>query len=110
VVSERRGDLDSADRAYRQALYEDPSLTQAHKNLGDVAYRRGEHPEALQHYTRAIALEPDFGDDVYAKLGNLCYKLMRPADATAYWERALALNPDNVIVRNNLEVVSDAAR
>jgi tetratricopeptide (TPR) repeat protein len=109
VVSERRGDLDSADRAYRQALDEDPSLAQAHKSLGDVAYRRGAHPEALQHYTRAVELQPDLGDDVYAKLGNICYKLTRLADAAAYWERALALNPDNVIVRNNLEAIGDAS-
>ena len=40
VISERRGDLDNADRSYRHALDEDPTLAQAHKNLGDQALLR----------------------------------------------------------------------
>lgn len=108
LLSERRGDLDNADRAYRRVIEEDASIAQAHKNLGDVAYRRGSHHEALQHYMRATELEPALGDDVYARTGNLLYKLRRMDEAVQCWQKALALNPDNTIVRNNLEIVAHA--
>ena len=109
MISERRGDLDNADRAYRQALDEDGTIAQAHKNLGDVAYRRGSHDEALQHYMRAAEIDPQLGDDLFAKIGNILYKLRKLDQAVGHWQKALQLNPDNAIVRNNLEIVSHAA-
>jgi tetratricopeptide (TPR) repeat protein len=108
VISERRGDLDNADRAYRRAIDEDPAIPQAHKNLGDVAYRRGSHVEALQHYLRAVDIDPELGDDTWARIGNLHYKAQRRDDAIASWQRALELNPGNTIVRNNLEIAAHA--
>ena len=108
VIHERRGDLESADRSYRQALDIDPLLPQTHKNLGDLAYRRGLHPDAIQHYQRAAELAPDLGDDTYAKLGNLLYKARKVEAALAHWQKALELNPDNEIVRNNLENAAHA--
>jgi tetratricopeptide (TPR) repeat protein len=109
VISERRGDLDSADRCYRRVIEEDPAIPQGHKNLGDVAYRRGAHAEALQHYLRATELDPALGGDVYARIGNLLYKKRRLDEAVQYWRKALELNPGNAIVRNNLEIVAHAA-
>jgi tetratricopeptide (TPR) repeat protein len=109
LISERRGDLHEADRAFRQALDEDASLPQAHKSLGDVCYRRGAHSEALDSYSQAVRLDAKLGDDVFAKIGNLLYKERRLEDAVASWRKALELNPGNSIVRNNLEIVADAA-
>jgi tetratricopeptide (TPR) repeat protein len=109
LLAERRGDLDSADRSYRRAIREDATLAQAHKSLGDVAYRRGAHQEALHCYLRATELAPRLGDDVYARLGNLMYKSRRTDAAVEYWRQALELNPANTIVRNNLEIVAHAA-
>jgi tetratricopeptide (TPR) repeat protein len=109
LVSERRGDLNEADRAYRQAIDEDATLAQASKSLGDVCYRRAAHGEALEAYLRAIELDARLGDDVYAKVGNLLYKDRRMEEAINHWQKALELNPGNVIVRNNLEIVADAA-
>ena len=105
LLHERRGDLDAADRAYRRVLEEDPSIAQAHKNLGDVAYRRGLLEESLEHYRRATELESSLGDDVYAKLGNLYFRSHNTEQATKAWTRALELNPDNEVVRNNLQIV-----
>jgi tetratricopeptide (TPR) repeat protein len=109
VISERRGDLDNADRSYRRVIEEDPNIAQAHKNLGDVAYRRGSHVEALEHYMRAVDIDPAIGDDAFAKIGNLLYKSRKRDEAVGYWQKALELNPDNTIVRNNLEIVEHAA-
>lgn len=108
AIAERRGEFILAERYYRQVVDEDPHLVHAHKNLGDVAYRRSAHDEALEHYRRAISIDPAFGDDVYAKLANIHYKRKERDDALKYWQRALELNPDNHVVRNNIEIVTSA--
>jgi tetratricopeptide (TPR) repeat protein len=108
VIAERRGDLAGADRAHRRAIETDATLPQAHKNLGDVAYRRAEHQEALQHYMRAAQLDPNLGDDVFARIGNLLYRKQRVDAAVGYWRKALQLNPANQIVRNNLNNAAHA--
>jgi tetratricopeptide (TPR) repeat protein len=108
VISERRGDLDDADRCYRQVLMEDSSMAQAHKNLGDICYRRGAHDEALALYVRAAEVNPQLGDDLYARIGNLLYKNRHVDSAIEYWRRALDLNPGNLIVRNNLQIAGHA--
>jgi tetratricopeptide (TPR) repeat protein len=109
AISERRGDLDNADRSYRRVIDEDPGIAQAHKSLGDVAYRRGSHVEALEHFMRAVDIDPALGDDAFAKIGNLLYKSRKMDEAVGFWQKALELNPGNSIVRNNLEIVEHAA-
>jgi tetratricopeptide (TPR) repeat protein len=109
VIAERRADLVAAERSYRSAAEEDPGSAQAHKNLGDLAYRRGAYDVALEHYARAIQLAPNLGDDVYTRLGNLYYRQMERERALECWEAALRLNPMNRVVRNNLEVSGHAA-
>ncbi|MGH7554163.1 MAG: tetratricopeptide repeat protein, partial [Longimicrobiales bacterium] len=108
LLAERRGDLDTAERHYTQAVELDPTVVQAHKNLGDVAYRRGAHEHALSLYQRAAELAPDLGDDLYAKLGNLHYRARNRDGAIRCWKRALELNPRNDAVRNNLDIVAHA--
>jgi tetratricopeptide (TPR) repeat protein len=109
AISERRGEFGLSERYYRQVVDEDPSLVHAHKNLGDVAYRKSQHEEAAEHYRRALSIDPDFGDDVYAKLANIHYKKKERDEAVKYWTRALELNPNNRVVRNNLEIVATAS-
>jgi tetratricopeptide (TPR) repeat protein len=109
AIAERRGEYSLAERYYRQVTDEDSNLVHAHKNLGDVAYKRSAHDEAAEHYRRAIGIDPDFGDDVYAKLGNIAYKQRLREEAMRYWQRALQINPENQVVRNNLDIVAGAA-
>ncbi|HEY0671363.1 MAG TPA: tetratricopeptide repeat protein, partial [Longimicrobiales bacterium] len=109
AIAERRGEYSLAETYYRQVTDDDAHVVHAHKNLGDVAYKRSAHDEAAEHYRRVIDIEPDFGDDVYAKLGNIAYKQQLREEAMRYWQRALELNPDNQVVRNNLDIVAGAA-
>lgn len=108
AISERRGEYSLAERYYRQVTDEDSHLVHAHKNLGDVAYKRSAIQEAAEHYKRVIAMDPEFGDDVYAKLGNIAYKQQLRENAVRYWQKCLELNPDNQVVRNNLDIVAGA--
>jgi tetratricopeptide (TPR) repeat protein len=109
LLNERRGDLEAARQLYRRVVELDPSLVQAQKNLGDIAYAQGSDEEALRLFQRASELDPELGDDLYTKLGNLHYRSRNREGAVRYWTRALDLNPDNGVVRNNLEIVAHAA-
>ena len=108
LFAERKGEYQGAERRFRQVIEEDPSIVQAHKNLGDVAYRRGAHEDALTFYQRALELDANLGDDTYAKMGNVLYKMRKRDEALVHWQRALDLNPRNQVVRNNIEIVQSA--
>ncbi|MEX2284695.1 MAG: DUF4388 domain-containing protein [Gemmatimonadota bacterium] len=108
LIAERKGEYAAAETWFRSVIEEDPTLVQAHKNLGDVAYRRGAHDDALEHLERALQLDPALGDDTYAKVGNIYYKKRDRDAAIRHWSRALELNPKNQVVRNNIEIVQDA--
>jgi hypothetical protein len=53
------GQAARAAASFREALDLEAGSVQACIGLGDVAARRGEHLLAMEHYDRAIALEPD---------------------------------------------------
>lgn len=109
AIYERRGELNRAHDLYQMSFEDEPSLAQASKNLGDVFYRNGSYDDAAEAYERAVRLDPDLGDDVYAKLGNVYYKGRDRERAVQMWIRALELNPENEVVRTNLELVRGAA-
>ncbi len=108
AVAERKGNLDAAERYYHLAAEEAPALAHIHKNLGDVAYRRGRHDDAVEEYRKAIELDPKLGDETYFKLGNLLFKRLDKDNARQCWEKALELNPGNAVVRANLELLAHA--
>lgn len=107
-VAERRADMAAAERAYQAAAESDPALPQPHRNLGDLAYRRGIDEEALEHYRRAAELAPSLGDELYTRLADVHYRRNERQQAIACWRRAIELNPDNETARNHLEVVARA--
>ncbi len=61
----RRGDAAGADTLLRQALNRDvDDKTDAESLLGEVALRRGDAPEAEQHFRAALARRPGFGPSI----------------------------------------------
>ena len=108
VVLEQRGETDVAEAFYLRAVQQSTPPPQAHKNLGDLAYRRGDEAGARAHYERAVRLDPALGDDTYLKLGELAYTDGDSEGARELWQRALELNPGNEVVRTNLALVTKA--
>lgn len=106
AVLERRGEGGAAEALYLRAVSQTPAPPQAHRNLGDLAYRRGDQAGARAHLERAVRIDPELGDDTYLKLGNLAYREGDRDQAGQYWRRALELNPENEVVRTNLELVA----
>jgi tetratricopeptide (TPR) repeat protein len=109
VVLEAREQGAAAEALYLRALSATPTPPQAHKNLGDLAYRRGDQAGARAHFERAVRIDPALGDDVYFKLGNISYKEGDRDLALQHWRRALELNPRNEVVRTNLQLAAASA-
>ncbi len=109
VVLEAREQGAAAEALYLRAVSSQPTPPQAHKNLGDLAYRRGDHAGARAHFERAVRLDPELGDDIYLKLGNLSYREGDRELALQHWRRALELNPRNEVVRTNLQLAASSA-
>jgi tetratricopeptide (TPR) repeat protein len=105
AVLERRGQLEAAEALYKRAVAVDPTPPQAHKNLGDQAWARGDDEGARIQYEKAVKLSGRLGDDVYLRLGTLAYKDNDRDVALLLWRRALDLNPHNEAVRTNLEML-----
>jgi tetratricopeptide (TPR) repeat protein len=94
-VRERQGKPDSAEELYLKAVSLPNPTPQAHKNLGDFAFRRGDVAGARAHFEKAVNLDPRLGDDVYAKLGAIALREDDVEWARMLWQRALELNPEN---------------
>src|SRR5258708_37298567 len=79
------------------AIDEQPDL---HYNLG-LAHWALEHPaEAVRHWSRALALNPNFAQ-AHMNLGNALREEGRVTDALAHLRRALQLQP-SPFTHNNL--------
>ena len=92
IVAHQTGDLDAAERGYRQLLDAVPDHAAALTNLASVVARRGETDEAEQLYRRAIAANPGALDARF-NLGNLYRRLKRPREAAAEFEAVLRGSP-----------------
>jgi len=106
VVLEERGEAAAAEALYLRAVGESLTPPQAHRNLGDLALRRGDQAGARAHYERAVRLDPNLGDEAFQRLGTLFYEDGDHDTARQLWRRALELNPENHVARTNLGLVA----
>lgn len=108
AVLDHRGDHEAAEQYFTRALSAGTELpAQAHKNLGDQAFRRGDTSGARSHYERAIRTAPSLGDDVFLRLGKISLEDADRRMAILLLKRAIELNPGNKEARACLEELSD---
>jgi predicted O-linked N-acetylglucosamine transferase (SPINDLY family) len=93
LAAHQTGDLDAAERGYRQLLDAAPEHAAALTNLASIVARRGAAPEAEQLYARAVAADPGHADARFNR-GNLFRRLGRPHEAAADYEEVLRARPD----------------
>ena len=86
------GERDRAAAAFTEAISVDPTLARAHNGLGVIAAERKDYPAALEHWQRAVSLDPSDFRTLF-NLGDLLITLGRPREARPYWERYLATAP-----------------
>ena len=91
----RPGDMDAAAEQYRQAIESDPTLADAHYNLGVLLINRGSTAEAIAEFTDALKYNPDQANAHY-NLANCLERQGKYAAAMVSWRTALRLQPHNV--------------
>jgi tetratricopeptide (TPR) repeat protein len=76
VVAKQGGDLDGAEKLFREAVEIDPELVEGYVALASVAHERGDFATAATQAERALELDPDnllalqLRFDAYRQLGD----------------------------------------
>jgi tetratricopeptide (TPR) repeat protein len=77
AAEKARKEFEKAARAFRSAVADDPSLYQAHTELGFALRKLGNYEESLAAYEQALALQPgytaaiEYRAEAYLGLGRL---------------------------------------
>jgi predicted O-linked N-acetylglucosamine transferase (SPINDLY family) len=99
------GDLESAERTYREILRQMPSHAPTLSNLGALLVKTGREDEAVRCYQLAITSDPYFADPQY-NLGNVHRRANRLVEAADRFRACLQINPNHTAAAYNLGVVS----
>jgi DNA-binding transcriptional MerR regulator len=94
-------DPGAAADAYRQAVTLDPTLADAHVNLGRLRHEAGDAGEAETHYRQALTIRPDDATAAF-NLGVALEDLRRDSEAIETYERAVELDPTHADAFFNL--------
>ncbi|MBI4203860.1 MAG: tetratricopeptide repeat protein [Betaproteobacteria bacterium] len=100
VAFHQRGDLDQAERLYREVVSQAPAHFDALHLLGVVQYLQGRHEAALELIGRALKLNRSSAA-AHLNMGNALLALQRLEEALASYDRALALKHDYADALNN---------
>lgn len=107
AVLDRKGDHEAAEQYFLRVLTAGSTVpAQAHKNLGDQAFRRGDKAGAQVHYTDAVQVDPALGDGVFLRLGMIALDDGDEKMAELFLRRAIELNPRNEKARSSLADLS----
>jgi tetratricopeptide (TPR) repeat protein len=94
-------DPGAAADAYRRAVTLDPTLADAHVNLGRLRHEAGDAGEAEKHYRQALAVRPDDATAAF-NLGVALEDLRRDSEAIEVYEKAVELDPTHADAFFNL--------
>lgn len=104
VQYHQSGQLQEAERLYRQILAQEPGHANAMHNLGLAAYQAGRNDLAVDLIRRAIVLKPDFAE-AHCNLGNALRGQGQLEEAVAAYHQAVAFRPDFAEAHYNLGIV-----
>jgi tetratricopeptide (TPR) repeat protein len=113
TLFEQRGRLNEAIALYRQSIAIQASsgqarhtlrLAQAHTNLANAFFKKGDLDDSIAEGLTAMKLQPRLVEP-YIGLGNAYWQKRAVGEAIAYYEKALQLSPDSIITLNNLALI-----
>ena len=99
-----RGMDDKSAETWEEVIKIDPTIAEAHFNLGVALTKLGRPEEALKNFEKSVDLNPYFLKGYFA-IGNSLVQEERYEDALQNYQKALEINPDDPEVRHNLGVV-----
>ncbi|HEU0036453.1 MAG TPA: tetratricopeptide repeat protein [Kofleriaceae bacterium] len=100
-TAEDRGDSETAEHLFRQAIDLEPNMAAALTNLGNLVYRQGELEEARRYYERALDCDPAQPEARY-NLANLLEDLGETELAISELRRVCAAAPEFADAHYNL--------
>jgi len=100
-AAEDRGDSQTAEHLFRQAIDLEPNMSAALTNLGNLVYRQGELEDARKLYERALDHDPMQAEARY-NLANLLEDLGETELAIAELRRVCSACPDFADAHYNL--------
>lgn len=93
--------IDDAIAQLQEALRLDPSLAEAHSNLGSALRSQGKLDEAVSHFREAIAIAPRLAE-AHNNLGVARAAQGALDEAVLHFRRAVEARPDYADARTNL--------
>jgi len=103
-AAEDRGEADTAEHLFRQAIDLEPNMAAALTNLGNLVYRQGELEEARKLYDRALEHDPSQPEARY-NLANLLEDLGETELAIAELRKVCAAAPEFADAHYNLGIM-----
>jgi len=103
-AAEDRGDSQTAEHMFRQAIDLEPNMAAALTNLGNLVYRQGELEEAKRLYERALEHDPVQPEARY-NLANLLEDLGQTEAAITELRKVCATAPDFPDAHYNLGIM-----
>jgi tetratricopeptide (TPR) repeat protein len=89
---------DEGLHALQRVVDQDPKVIDAWFMMGNEYYRRHEYARAIERYTRALELKPDY-DLVVINMANAYRALGRDREAMVGYRRFMELDPKNAQIR-----------
>jgi tetratricopeptide (TPR) repeat protein len=90
-----------SERLWKHALALDERSSFAHNNLGLALAERGEFAAAINHFRRAVQIDPA-ALGPYVNLGNFLARQGSPAEAVRHLRKALEIDPESANAHNTL--------
>jgi Tfp pilus assembly protein PilF len=103
-AAEDRGDSETAEHLFRQAIDLEPNMAAALTNLGNLVYRQGEMQDARRCYERALECDPSQPEARY-NLANLLEDVGETDLAIAELRKVCAAAPEFADAHYNLGIM-----
>jgi Flp pilus assembly protein TadD len=94
-------DCDGAIAQFREAVRLKPGLVEAHHNLGNALWRKGDFDGAIAETREAIRLKPDLAE-AHSTLGSALYDKGDVDGAIVELREAIRIKPDYAVAHCNL--------
>jgi protein O-GlcNAc transferase len=102
-VYHKHGDVDAAIACFQKTSELNPQLVGAdfHFNLGNRLFTEGKRDEAIDSYSKAIAIKPDWAE-AYANIASARSQQGNLDAAITYYQKAVDLKPELEVLHSNL--------
>ncbi|KAF7679667.1 Stress-induced-phosphoprotein 1 [Astathelohania contejeani] len=100
----KKGNYTQAMEYYTQSINENPNNEILYSNRAACLTKLNRLEEAIQDCLKAIEINPKFLKG-YIRLGGL-YTSIDVIKAIEYYEQGLAIDPNNVICKNNIDILT----